>query len=113
MRHKTIHKLMERVYRMAVHRAPATMSYGPWRVDAVIDWSANTQIWHLWHYGTHLLTVYIGPDLGVKIWEGTVAERRGLSVSDQRGMNAFLETLGVLTPDTYVSRKGRTARYVC
>lgn len=115
MRHKTVERLVEKV-RVGIETQlwaqlarPDVMDLtfhviAHYRTKGCPVWSVeyDTCCWHLYHYGVLLLSY--------NRQTGKVNERVDtVSVSDQQGMNGFLNALGV---NYYVSRAGRTARYV-
>lgn len=114
MRHKTIEGLISKVLEKIRKDVEARLWAEPddllntvpsIHVDAHCRaWSVEYTMncWFLRHYGTVLLS-YNELTGEVYEWVDTV------SVSDQSGMNGFLNALGV---NHYISRAGRTARYV-
>lgn len=115
MRHRTIERLIEKVHMSidAQRRAqpimellgmeptiPAIAYYRAGRPVWSVEYDACC--WYLYHYSVLLLS-YDEQTGEVNEWVDTI------SVSDQHGMNGFLNALGV---DYYVRRAGRTARYV-
>lgn len=121
MRHKTVERLVERVLEKIrkdvearlwaqpddldlLNTVPGIHVTAHYRAKGRSVWSVEYTMncWFLRHYGTVLLS-YNELTGEVYEWVDTI------SVSDQQGMNGFLNALGV---DYYVGRAGRTARYV-
>jgi len=100
MRHKTVEHLIERVQKNVEARRPGIAHY---RVKGRPVWSVeyDTNCWYLYHYNLIILS-YNEQTGKVHEWIDQI------SVSDQQGMNGFLNALGV---NYYVRRAGRTARY--
>lgn len=111
MRHKTVERLIERVQKSieTQRRAQPDMesnirAIAHYRKRGFTVWSVeyDTNCWYLYHYNLIILS-YNEQTGKVNEWIDRV------SVSDQQGMNGFLNALGV---KHYISRAGRTARYV-
>lgn len=102
MRHRIVEGLIEKIQKsIETHPNRAIAHY---RSKGRRVWSVeyDTHCWFLYHYGVLLLSY--------NEQTGKVNERIDqVSVSDQQGMNGFLNALGV---NYYVRRAGRTARYV-
>lgn len=96
MRHKTVERLIERVQKNVEARRPGIAHHRAWSVEY------DTNCWYLYHYNLIILS-YNEQTGKVHEWIDQI------SVSDQQGMNGFLNALGV---KHYISRAGRTARYV-
>lgn len=114
MRHRIIENLVEKV-RVGIEAQLRAQLTQPEQAETVVRvithyrkrgcpvWSVEyyMNVWFLYHYDVLLLSY--------DEQTGEVNERVDMvSVSDQHGMNGFLNALGV---NYYVRRAGRTARY--